>query len=102
MPCDTISTNEVDLKSIGRIDAKLMHLALQALRLSPIQQGSVIRFGRGEYIDVATGKSELASNRDANQIKRSYAAEVVKSQAKKNGWTLKETAPFQYEVSKRF
>jgi hypothetical protein len=35
------------------------------------------------------------------QVRQAYSAEVVKSQARKYGWTLKQTAPFKYQVIRR-
>jgi hypothetical protein len=79
-----------------------MTAALTALQLNPRMQNGQIRFGfTGEYINPTTGQSQLAPSRDANEIKRAYSAEVIKSQAKRNGWTLKQTGPFAYEAMKR-
>lgn len=98
MPCNTVSTVQVQL---DKANVDLMQAALTALKLRPYRQGTALMFGNGEWIDTATGKSALAPTRNPAEIKRAYSAEVVKSQARKYGWSLKETAPFQYEVTKR-
>lgn len=103
MPCDTIQTASVDLRALGKLDAQLMLAALNGLKLgASITSDGVIRFGRGETINVRTGESQFSSLRDANEIRRAYSNQVVQYQAKKNGWTLKQTAPGQYEAMKRF
>ena len=75
--------------------------ALNALKLAPTLIGNTIRFGIRESYDIATGQMQLSWNRSANEIKRAYSAEVVKSQAKKFGWQIKETGEYQYEVVRR-
>jgi len=105
MPCDTISTNTVDLSSLGKLSPELVLAALKALghTNARIDAGSKrVSFGRGEYIDTATGQSQLARNMDANEIKRAYSAQVIQYQAKKNGWTLKQTGPFDYVAMKQY
>lgn len=98
MPCNTVSTVEVKLE---KANLELMESALKALKLSPYRQGTALMFGQGEFIDTQSGIARLSPMRNPAEIKRAYSAEVVKSQARKYGWTLKETAPFQYEVTKR-
>jgi len=83
------------------MDPGLLMAALTALNLYPRQTGQMIYFGQGESYDTRTGQAQLAQGRDANEIKRTYSNEIVKSQARKFGWTLKQTAPFKYEIVKR-
>jgi hypothetical protein len=87
MPCDTIRTVQVD---IGKLDPTLAAAAIAALGWS----GSV---------SYSNGKLSVRGNiPDAQeQVKQAYSAEVVKSQAKKYGWQLKQTAPFKFEVVKK-
>jgi len=52
-----------------------------------------IHFGRGEWIDVATGQSQFASSRDVNEIKQAYGAAVVRDTARRFarfGWVTKQ------------
>ena len=105
MPCDTVQTSTVEWKA--STDSKLLFQALEALRLSPRAKtyGSLnfIEFRGGTY-DPTAGQLDLQA-RDpealTKQIKQAYSAEVVKSQAKRFGWLLKETAPFKYQIVKR-
>lgn len=88
MPCNTIQTVTVDL---GKVDPLLINSAIQALGF----QDYVSYRGGKLYI---RGRDETETTR---QVKQAYSAEVVKQQAKKMGWQLKQTAPFQYQVVKR-
>lgn len=85
MPCDTIRTTEVQLE---RCNATLMLAALTSLCLNPLLQadGYCIYFGNNERINCQTGAAALSRWRDQSEIKRAYAAEVVKATAKKYGW----------------
>jgi hypothetical protein len=75
------------------------------MQLSPWRdkdQPHRIFFGAsGEYIDTKTGQSQLSSYREQNEIRRSYSAQVIQSQARKFGWQLKKTGAYSYEVTKR-
>ena len=106
MPCDTIST--VSVKFNQKTDQALLVAALTTMGLSPCVHSEGITFKDGAYI-AATGEIQWRQtywnrqNWDAKtaEIKRAYSAEVVKSQARRFGWQLKEVAPYQYEVMKR-
>jgi len=98
MPCNTTQVSTVE---IGKLNPELLVAALAAMKLAPRQSGAVIYFGNRESYNTETGKMQMAWNRSANEIKRAYSAEVVKSQAKKFGWQLTETGPYQYQVTRR-
>lgn len=89
MPCDTIQTMKVD---IGKLDPQLAAAAIQNLGLS----GSV------QYVN---GKLEIygPANRDTitEQVRQAYSAEVVKSQARKYGWAIKETGNGKFKVIRK-
>jgi hypothetical protein len=68
--------------AIDKMDPGLAALALDAL-------GTLVISG-GQNQDWIVG-----------QVRQAYSAEVVKSQARKYGWTLKQTAPFKYQVIRR-
>jgi hypothetical protein len=78
--------------AIDKMDPGLAALALDALGLS----GSV------QYVN-GTLVISGGQNQDwiVGQVRQAYSAEVVKSQARKYGWTLKQTAPFKYQVIRR-
>jgi len=89
MPCDSITTSQID---IGKLDRDLAAKAIHAL-------------GLAGTVSYSNGKLTVQGNQDLNklttQVRRAYGAEVVKSQAAKYGWTLKQTGQFQYEITKR-
>lgn len=94
MPCDSLQTSTVD---IGKLDP-----ALAALAIAELSKDNPA-FINASY---ANGTLTIAGYRldkqyAARQVKRAYSAEVVKSTAKRYGWTLKETAKYQYEVIRR-
>lgn len=102
MPCDTIQTSQVDLSSLGKISPDLLLAALNDLKLGAVRRSAErIEFGYGESFDITTGQMRLASNHDINEIKRAYSRQVVKSQAAKAGWLLKEIKPGQFQAIKR-
>lgn len=102
MPCDSISTVDIDA---GKMNAQLAKQALEAMGLHPRHDRPLIYdHDQGEY-NHATGEAtwqvsrygrqQAAEDRTA-ELKRAYAAEVVKSQAKKYGWTLRTSATDKY------
>jgi hypothetical protein len=107
IPCDSINTMGINL---GKVDSTLLFDALKALDLAPYINGDTIYFQGGTYNKTtkeATFRQSrmsglnLTADEMTAQVKRAYSAEVVKTTAKKYGWTLKETAPYQYQVIKR-
>lgn len=76
---------------------------LKELGLSPLRSGKRILFSNGQY-DTETNTLTLnGSNveKRTSEIKQAYSGAVVKAQAKKYGWQLKETSKFNYVVQKR-
>ena len=98
MPCDQIRVSTVN---IGKLNPEPLIAALTTLGLTPIHSGNMIRFGRGESYDIATGTMKIGVRYSTNEIKQAYSAEVVKSQAKKFGWKLTEDGPNQYTAIRR-
>ena len=90
MPCYTMTNVTVDLSKAVKAGAGNVFAALQALGFQPAQQGDVIRFGNGEWINATTGEARLSSNRDVAEISRAVSKQVVLSQAKRFGWSVKE------------
>lgn len=99
MPCYTMQTMEVQFGA--NTSASALMLALKGLHLGPRLNNDVIYFGSDEWINVNTGAAQISAVRDVRTIKRAYSAELVKQQAKKYGWQLKETAPYEFQVTKR-
>lgn len=99
MPCDTITTVQVEL---GKMNADLLFSALKEMDLNPTRMiNGMILFGDGEWHDPSKGETMLQTWRDASEIKRAYSAEIIKSQAKKYGWQLKQTGKYEFAVTKR-
>lgn len=111
MPCDSISTASVVWTQAT--DLNLLVAALNTLGKQATLQGDTIRFTGGTFragqftFQGSAFLGQMARMTDAKAaealalVKRAYSGEVVKSQAKRFGWQLKETAPFKYEVMKR-
>jgi intein-encoded DNA endonuclease-like protein len=91
MPCDQIQTTEVD---IGKLDPGLAGKALVAMELD----GRVSYDQRAGTL-IVRGNVPQQDTLEA-RFKQHYSAQVIKETAAKNRWTLKEVAPFQYEVIK--
>lgn len=100
MPCDTIQTIGVQLKVA---DMDLLEAALKSLyKFHVWRTGDQIDFGAyGESFNKATHELRVKNEKTAALIKQAYSAEIVKAQAKKYNWLLKETAPYTYEITKR-
>ena len=98
MPCDTIQTNTVDLPKMHPALLAKAITALGARQLSPAYfqlRGQTYRVRSGELESTDPNVGQVA-----DELKRAYSGEVVKYTARRNGWTLKQTAPYAYEVTK--
>jgi hypothetical protein len=95
MPCYTIQRSEVEFLP-NSTDTGLLTLALERLGFEAVALADqlVLRrpdtsgyFRSGSY-DAKTGRLELDSEWDVNEIKRAYSEQTVESQARKFGWQL--------------
>ena len=95
MPCYTIQQSHVEFLAKST-DLTLLAEALRKLgfevaelddRLALRKQDSNGYYRVGSY-DRTTGRLELDSAWDVNEIKRAYSERVVESQARKFGWQL--------------
>lgn len=95
MPCDTIQRSEIEFLP-NSTDTGLLTLALERLgfeaamlsdRLVLRKQDADGYYRSGSY-DPKTGRLELYSGWDVNEIKRAYSEQTVESQARKFGWQL--------------
>lgn len=108
MPCDTISIVSVEW-NMKATDLNLLAAALNALGKSAqvvgnkvVFSGGVFENGRFTYQSTYFARvSQQQAAAEVAKLKQAYGAEAVKATAKKWGWQIKETAPFQYEVMKR-
>lgn len=88
MPCNTIQTATIKLEAA---QPELLKAALAAL--------GITQFTYQNGVLTIPGRTTNASL--IQQVKQQYGKAVVMSQAKKFGWQVKETAPFQYQITKR-
>lgn len=103
MPCYTVQTNSVDVPTLnptlrGRALVSMGVAGATPQLLNFQHGGHWYRFGRGELTSTTATVEQLQEV--AALVKRHYAAEVVKYTAKRNGWQLKQTGQFAYEVIK--
>lgn len=104
MPCDQIQTSQVNL---GPSDPALVEAALKEMGLNPTRSGNMIRFRNGSFQIDPNKKASVVTWVGANsedrtkELKRSYSAQVVLSQAKKFNWQVKQKSRFEFEVTKR-
>lgn len=98
MPCDSVRNIGVILKD-ANLD--ILMSALTDMRLNPARNSEVINFAYGQSYNRATNELRVRDEQTATTIRRAYGATIVKSQARKFGWSLKEVGPYQYEVQKR-
>ena len=100
MPCDTVQTNTI---SVPRMQPALRARALATIGAQVrgsyfTLDGHAYQFSEGELTSTTASDADLA--RVAALVKRAYSAQVVKYTAARNGWQVREVAPFQYEVLK--
>ena len=107
MPCYTVALNEVDLGAMGtgpKLKAALEGIGAQ---VAVDTTGRVIGFMLGfksHTVDqtgrITAGASQAVLDDLKKQIRVSYSAEIVKAQAKRNGWQVKKIANNRYQVIK--
>jgi hypothetical protein len=99
MPCDSIITVDLELKNAN--------LALLTKAINNIMKNAYVQvrnnglvWNGGSY-DKTTGMLSVSNEADGKLIKRAYSGEIVKAQASRFGWSIKETSQFRYEIIKR-
>jgi len=103
MPCYTVQTVTVDA---GKMDLDIATKALAAMGLQAVRQTlsgvEILRHAAGSY-NRTTGEATWRGQDRTAEFKRHYSAQVVKAQAARFGWTLRQSKdnPWQYEVTKR-
>lgn len=93
------------------MDPQHVKRALTAMGLNPRHdQANTYTHDEGSYNHVTGEATWLISGSRATEeraaarsreLKRAYAAELVKSQAARYGWTLRQTAKYDFVVNKR-
>lgn len=88
MPCWTKSESTI---AVDKMDGDLAKAAIAAAGYA-----GQISYENGQL----TSTRLTLTEEHTAQVKRAYAAEVIKSTAKKFGWQTKQVAPFKYEIIK--
>ncbi len=99
MPCFTIQTSTVELGK-GK-DLGLMAEALASIGEASTRYGQRLCFGQNEFYDADNGVLQITQSRNVAEIKRAYSHAIVKQQAKKMGWQLKQVGPNKYQAVRR-
>jgi hypothetical protein len=98
MPCNTMTRVKLELK---KANMDLLKKAVEGIygRVY-VESKDRISWSGGSY-DRNTGMLTVRSESEGNGIRRAYSTEIVTAQAKRFGWTMKQTGTNQYEVVKR-
>lgn len=99
MPCWTIT--EVKLK-LDNPNIDLLKKAIKAVIGidSILEIKSSLSWQGGNY-KKETGILTTRNEAQGREIKRAYSAELVKAQAKRFGWQIKEVEKYKYQITKR-
>lgn len=98
MPCNTITQVRLELQN-ANID--LLKKALEGLGKLPVKDGEKRLYWQGGNYNKDTGKLTVLDQKFGETVKRAYSAEIVKAQAKRFGWQVKQTSEFKYQIIKR-
>ena len=100
MPCYSITTVSLVLLNA---DLTALEKAVRKHIQYPNNMNSFdggLVWNGGSY-DKETGRLEVNSEKEGQLIKREYSAELVRMQAKRFGWSIKETSEFKFQIIKR-
>jgi hypothetical protein len=99
MPCDTITTVNLELKNAN------LDLLKKAIKSVTGEEAEIYNLGLvwrgGRTYNKLSGILTARTDEEAKLIKQSYSAEIVKMQAQRFGWQVKQTANFKYQIMKR-
>lgn len=100
MPCYTIQAARVDLGKAAQAGPLNIMAALNAMGAQNVNQaGQFIRWSQG-WLNVVTGEAYFRGSMDADQLRQAIGKEVVRSQAKRFGWSVKEESNGKLTVMK--
>lgn len=108
MPCYSTILNEVALKNMGAGDK--LRAALIAIGAEVQWDGVRVTgftYGIGRHTVTRDGRIEIAGGSQAQlektqgAIRVSYSAEIVRAQARRNGWEIKKVGVNKYHAVKR-
>jgi nitrate reductase beta subunit len=99
MPCYSITQVQLLLE---KANVDLLKKALEGLGyLGLHKDGEKRLYWNGGMYNKDSGKLTVREDNRVSEIKKAYSAEVVKAQAKRFGWQLKETGQYKYQIIKR-
>lgn len=96
MPCDSITQVSIELKN-ANLDT--LKKALESLGHSVYQDNIELRWRDGSY-NKQTEQLLTRTESQAVEIKRTYAAEMVKAKASRFGWRIKQVSQYKYQIQK--
>lgn len=102
MPCDTVQLNSLE---IGKMNPKLLAAALVQMGAVNIRVDAIGRASftlEGVRCELGGGRLRLPAGFEGigDRVKVAYSRQAVLYSAKKNGWTIKETRPNVFAVTK--
>lgn len=99
MPCYTIT--EVKLK-LDNPNIDLLKKAIEVVtgigNITDLQDS--LTWNGGKYFK-RTNMLSVPDKTVGKEIKRAYSAELVRAQAKRFGWSLKQVNQYKYQITKR-
>lgn len=99
MPCNTITQVKSEMKDV---DISLLRKTISNLGITDFYQpNNNFLSWRGGCYEKLTGKLTARNETEGQQIKRAYGSEIVKQQASRFGWGIKQVSEYKYEIQKR-
>jgi hypothetical protein len=103
MPCDSITTTQIDL---SKANADVMANALLSLGLKINEQTAtrVYAYGMGTTVEWVAGKGTTIRSSNgsfADMVAPAYSQAALKTAATKYGWNWKQTKANVFEVMRR-
>jgi hypothetical protein len=104
MPCYTVQTTTLDM---SKAQPDILKAALETLGYTvSIRGANVYAVRMGAAVTWSAGSLQVSANADtqtvAQEIQRTYAAQIVKTASAKFGWQVTEKAPGKLQVQRRF
>ena len=104
MPCDTIQYTELD---VSKMRPEMLKKALESMGYSVTMSGQYIEARKGRIgLSINAGRlvmAEGAASRELEQnIQKAYSREIVRTNARKAGFQVREKTDYQLELVKRY
>ena len=99
MPCYSITT--VSLKLMNA-NLDVLKKALEALgHRNVYQSGTTLYWGRNSSYNQKTGQLTVESEQEGKAIKQGYSGQLVRKNASKFGWQVKQVSQNKFQIVKR-